>query len=44
MFDIVKVDNGGAGQKPTVTFTVRDSQGNGIPMSAMSTIAEPDLA
>ena len=41
--DIVKVENGGAGQKPTVTFTVRDSQGNGIPMSAMSDHAEQDL-
>ena len=36
VLDIVKVENGGAGQKPTVTFTVRDFQGNGIPMSAMS--------
>ncbi len=33
---IVKVDNGAAGKNPTVTFTVRDAQGNGIPMSAMS--------
>ncbi len=32
-FTLVKVANGGAGQKPTVTFTVRDNQGNGIPMS-----------
>ena len=36
VLDIVKVENGGAGQKPTVTFTIRDFQGNGIPMSAMS--------
>lgn len=33
-FTLVKVDSGGAGQKPAVTFTVRDNNGNGIPMSA----------
>ena len=33
-FTLVKVANGGEGQKPTVTFTVRDNNGNGIPMSA----------
>ena len=32
-FTLTKVANGGAGQKPTVTFTVRDNSGNGIPMS-----------
>jgi OmcA/MtrC family decaheme c-type cytochrome len=32
-FTLVKVANGGAGQKPTVTFTVRDNSGAGIPMS-----------
>ena len=36
VLEIVNLENGGAGQKPTVTFTVRDSEGNGIPMSAMS--------
>jgi OmcA/MtrC family decaheme c-type cytochrome len=35
--DIVKVDNGGAGQKPTVTFTLKDFQGNGIPISSLTT-------
>jgi OmcA/MtrC family decaheme c-type cytochrome len=34
--NIVKVDNGGAGQKPSVTFTVRDSSGAGIPMSSLT--------
>jgi OmcA/MtrC family decaheme c-type cytochrome len=33
-FTLVKVVNFAAGQKPTVTFTVRDNNGNGIPMSA----------
>jgi OmcA/MtrC family decaheme c-type cytochrome len=36
-YTLVKVTNGGAGQKPTVTFTVRDNKGNGIPMSAFTT-------
>jgi OmcA/MtrC family decaheme c-type cytochrome len=35
-FTMVKVVNGGAGQKPTVTFTVRDNQGNGIPMGTFT--------
>jgi OmcA/MtrC family decaheme c-type cytochrome len=34
-FTMVRVANGGAGQKPTVTFTVRDNKGNGIPMSTL---------
>jgi OmcA/MtrC family decaheme c-type cytochrome len=33
-FTLTNVANGGAGQTPTVTFTVRDNNGNGIPMSA----------
>ena len=33
-FTLVSVANGGAGQKPTVTFTVKDNSGNGIPMSS----------
>ena len=33
-FTLTKVANGAAGQKPTVTFTVRDNKGNGIPLSA----------
>jgi OmcA/MtrC family decaheme c-type cytochrome len=34
--DIVKVDNGTAGNKPTVTFTVRDDSGAGIPLSDLT--------
>ena len=33
---LTKVANGGAGQKPTVTFTVKDNKGNGIPMSTFT--------
>jgi OmcA/MtrC family decaheme c-type cytochrome len=33
-FTLVQVANGSAGNKPTVTFTVRDNSGNGIPLSA----------
>jgi len=33
-FTLTKVTNGTAGKAPTVTFTVRDNQGNGIPMSS----------
>ncbi len=36
-FTLVKVANGLAGQKPTVTFTVTDNSGNAIPMSNFST-------
>ncbi len=36
-FTLVSVANGGAGQKPTVTFTVRDNNKNGIPMSSFTT-------
>ncbi len=35
--NILKVENGGAGQKPTVTFTLKDSQGNGVPLTSMTT-------
>lgn len=35
-FTMVKVTNGGAGQNPTVTFTVKDKNGNGIPMSTFT--------
>ena len=35
-FTLVKVANGGAGQKPAVTFTVKDNAGNGIPMSSFT--------
>ncbi len=36
-FTLTKVTNGGAGQKPTVAFTVRDNSGKGIPMSTLAT-------
>jgi OmcA/MtrC family decaheme c-type cytochrome len=36
---IEKVENGGAGSKPTVTFTVKDKNGNGVPLSALNRIA-----
>ncbi|MGB7762079.1 MAG: OmcA/MtrC family decaheme c-type cytochrome [Bryobacteraceae bacterium] len=35
-FTLVSVANGAAGQKPTVTFTVKDNGGNPIPMSTFS--------
>jgi OmcA/MtrC family decaheme c-type cytochrome len=35
-FTLTKVVNGGPGQTPTVTFTVRDNAGNGIPMSTFT--------
>jgi OmcA/MtrC family decaheme c-type cytochrome len=38
VFTLVKVDNGLAGQKPTVTFTIKDKAGNAIPPSAMGTL------
>jgi OmcA/MtrC family decaheme c-type cytochrome len=33
---ITKVENGGAGQKPTVTFTIKDSAGNGVTNTALT--------
>ena len=36
---ILKIDGGAAGQKPTVTFTVRDSKGNGVQPSQLTTLA-----
>jgi OmcA/MtrC family decaheme c-type cytochrome len=36
-FTLVKVANGAAGQKPTVTFTVLDNSKNPIPMSSFTT-------
>jgi OmcA/MtrC family decaheme c-type cytochrome len=33
---LTKVTNGGAGQKPTVTFTVKDNSGKAIPMSTFT--------
>jgi len=35
-FTLTKVTNGAAGQKPTVTFTVKDNSGNPISMSAIT--------
>jgi OmcA/MtrC family decaheme c-type cytochrome len=35
-FTFVKVANGVPGKAPTVTFTVRDNKGNGIPMSTFT--------
>ncbi|MGA8578676.1 MAG: OmcA/MtrC family decaheme c-type cytochrome, partial [Bryobacteraceae bacterium] len=35
-FTLVSVANGSAGQKPTVTFTVKDNSGNPIPMSTFA--------
>ena len=37
VFDILKVDNGTAGNKPTVTFTLRDFAGNPIPANSLAT-------
>lgn len=37
VLDILQVDNGTAGNSPTVTFSVKDEQGNGIPLSTFTT-------
>ena len=39
VFELVKVDNGAAGQKPAVTFTVKDKGGNAIALSSMTRLA-----
>ncbi len=36
VFKILKVENGGAGQKPLVTFTMKDFQGNGVTPSDLT--------
>jgi OmcA/MtrC family decaheme c-type cytochrome len=36
---IEKVEDGAPGKKPTVTFTVKDKDGNGLPMSAIARVA-----
>jgi OmcA/MtrC family decaheme c-type cytochrome len=36
VFSLVKVENGGAGQKPTVTFTSKDYAGNAVLPSTLS--------
>lgn len=38
-FVLTKVTNGGAGQKPTVAFTLKDNKGNGIPASSFGTLS-----
>ena len=40
VLDILKVENGTAGNKPTVTFTIRDKAGNAIPLDQM--VATPN--
>jgi OmcA/MtrC family decaheme c-type cytochrome len=39
VIQLVKVDNGTAGQKPTVTFTLKDSSGAPIPLTEMNRLA-----
>jgi OmcA/MtrC family decaheme c-type cytochrome len=39
VIQLLKVDNGTAGQKPTVTFTLKDNSGAAIPMSEMNRLA-----
>ena len=39
VIQLVKVDNGTAGQKPTVTFTLKDSSGAPIPLTQMNRLA-----
>jgi OmcA/MtrC family decaheme c-type cytochrome len=36
---ITKIDDGTAGKKPTVTFTVKDKAGNPLPLSALNRVA-----
>jgi OmcA/MtrC family decaheme c-type cytochrome len=36
---ITKVTGGTAGNKPTVTFTIQDKNGNGVPRSALSSLS-----
>ncbi|PYT16904.1 MAG: hypothetical protein DMG59_09035 [Acidobacteria bacterium] len=38
-FEIIKVENGSAGKKPTVTFTLKDNSGSAIPASAMNSLS-----
>ncbi len=39
VFDILKVDDGVAGRRPTVTFTIKDNSGKPIPPSDMARVA-----
>jgi OmcA/MtrC family decaheme c-type cytochrome len=43
-FTLTNVTNGAAGQKPTVTFTARDNNGNGIPISTFKNGGSLSLA
>jgi OmcA/MtrC family decaheme c-type cytochrome len=36
---IAKVDNGTAGSKPVVTFSLQDKAGNGVPLSALGSLS-----
>lgn len=36
---LVKVDNGGAGSAPTVTFTVKNKAGNAVPLTALGSLS-----
>ena len=38
-FTLTKVTNGAAGKAPTVAFTVKDNQGNGIPLSQFGSLS-----
>jgi OmcA/MtrC family decaheme c-type cytochrome len=37
VFDSLKVQNGTAGSKPTISFTLKDSAGNAIPLASLKT-------
>jgi OmcA/MtrC family decaheme c-type cytochrome len=39
VFQIVKVENGSAGQKPRVTFTVKDNSGAAVPLSSLNNLS-----
>jgi OmcA/MtrC family decaheme c-type cytochrome len=39
VIELLKVDNGAAGQKPAVTFTLKDKSGAPIPMNQMNRLA-----
>jgi OmcA/MtrC family decaheme c-type cytochrome len=39
VFQIVKVENGLAGQKPRVTFTVKDNSGAAVPLSSLNNLS-----
>ena len=39
IFQFQKVDNGSAGQKPTVTFTVKDKNGAAVPLNRLNNLS-----